>query len=90
MLAIGISFIANANSLSLCSANLKYTFSNIRGGGMGNVVLTIDGNEVLKGTFIKDHKNDIRIKWDTGYDNKLTYVSDGVFSDGRNTYTECR
>ena len=92
MLALGISFITNANSL--CNGNLKYTFSNIRYvGGMGDsgdVVLIVDGNEALKGTFIKDRQNNIRIKWNTGYDNVLTYVSDGVFSDGRNTFTECQ
>ena|GEM_PF-6399162 len=92
ILALGISFIANANSL--CCGNLKYTFSNIRSvGGMGDsgdIVFIIDGNESLKGTFIRDHKGNFRIKWNTGYDFELTYVSDGVFSDGRNTFTECQ
>ncbi|MDR1881668.1 MAG: hypothetical protein LBR26_02655 [Prevotella sp.] len=84
VLALSISFAANA--ASLCGSGLKYEFS---GGDRGTVVLTTSGG-TLKGTYLVDHKNNIRIAWDTGYSEKLIFVSDGVFSVGDITLRECK
>jgi hypothetical protein len=78
--------IVIANAASLCGGGMKFTFT---GGDRGNVEMTSSGG-TLKGTYLVDNKNNIRIVWSTGYEAKLVFVSDGVYSYGSVTLKECK
>ena len=85
VLALGIGFAVSA--ASLCGEGIKFEFL---GGMNGNFVMTTSSGHQLKGTYLFDRKNNIRIVWEnSGKLETLEYVEDGVYSWGRVTLKEC-